>query len=601
LILAGILRDQTGRAAWPSFFVFGAALALLAAALLKGNAYRWGALLLLVAAFLAAPARKLPVNALSVMLALYCGWLLCSAAFLTPNYSAESLYRPAILLAGFAATAAYGRAALPGLFRTGTLLLALLVLLGLLQLFFGFWHLEQNSQRAAATFITPNTFATAINLFLLPLIALYVMQRGGLPTYPLALWLFVGLISTESRGGYLGFAAGCVFIAVWAAASGVPWLWRQALKMAVGLAAAAAAFTAMVLLVPPSGGPEAFGSTLISRGTNLRPELAAVAVRDVWENPVFGTGANMFRVLFEMHRPAQLDNASIYLFVHNDFLQIWLEYGLLGLVLLGTLVVLSLMAPGAARVARADGAAVLACGAALSSCFAHAVVDFPLYVPFLLLIVGAYLGALAVYRGDDDRMARLVAPMASRLAQIRAPLLVGALAAGLAWLSQPVLAEVAANRSLAALFAGDLEAGLRWQALARWLEPRNPIHYWAEGVMWREQAKSTGKRALAAKADEMFAEGMRTNPYEIVNHLERARLQRLHAALFERPAAPGEVVAWTGEAVRLRPYSMPARIEHARSLANAGRTDEARRLANSLLGRYPGSETVLRLASDLKI
>ena len=599
MIRAGVLQQGSeGRTIRSSLFVFGAAILLLAAALLPGNGWRWGALALLGAGFLVAPVRGLPASALSACLLLFCGWLLCSAAFLTPNYSSESLYRPAILFAGFATVATYGRAALPLLFRIGTALLALLVLLGLLQLFFGVWHLAQNAQRAAATFITPNSFATAINLFLVPLIALYLMQRGGRLAYPLALWLFVGLVSTESRGGYLGFAAGCACIAVWAVAKGVPGGWQRALKMALGLAGATAAFTAAVLLFPPSGLPEPFGATLFSRGANLRPELAAVALGGVWENPVFGTGANMFRVLFEMYKPAQLDNSSVYLYVHNDYLQVWLEFGLLGLVLLGAIVVLALIAPHAART---DVAVPLACSAALASCFAHAAVDFPLHLPVLLLVIGAYLGVLAVYRGDDERIVRLFRPMPARLVQLRAPLLAGALALGLAWLSLPVLAEFAAKRSLTGLFAGNLEAGLHWQMLARWLEPRNAVHYWAEGVMWREQAKQTGKRALAAKADEMFAEGIRANPYEIGNHMERARLHRLHAELFERPASPVQIISWTGEAVRLQPYSLPARVEHARALAHAGRTDEARRLANKLLDRYPDSSTVLRLGSDLKI
>src|SRR5260221_3722753 len=119
----------------------------------------------------AAPERALPANALGAAMVLYCAWQFCSAAFLTPSYSSDSLYFPVILLGGFAAGAALGRPALSLLFCAGAALLALLVLLGLLQFYFGFWHLAHNPQRAAATFITPNTFATAINAFLLPLAA----------------------------------------------------------------------------------------------------------------------------------------------------------------------------------------------------------------------------------------------------------------------------------------------------------------------------------------------------------------------------------------------------------------------------------------------
>jgi O-antigen ligase len=571
---------------------------LLAAALLQGNAYRWGALALLAAAFLSAPERRLPANAMSVIVILYCLWLLFNAAFVTRNYSAESLYRPAILFAGFATAATYHGKALPTLFRVGTALLAVLVLLGLLQLLVGFWHLEGNSRRAAATFITPNTFAAAINLFLLPLIALCVMRRGGWPAYAMALWLFAGLVATESRGGYLGFGAGCSVVAIWAVLRGERRSWLPALLLAAGLAGVAAG-VAVLADFALSGGSHPFGATLLSRGSNQRLELAAVALEGIQENPLLGAGANMYRALFEMYKPVELANSHIYLHAHNDYLQIWLEFGLVGLLLLGAIVVLSLTTPFRRRNARPEAAVPFACAAALASCFAHASVDFPLYVPFLLLVIGAYLGALAAYRGDNQRMTRLFVPMVGRLSQVRAPLLAGALAAGLAWLSQPVIADLAANRSLAALFAGDLESGLRWQMLARWLEPGNPAHYWAEAVMWREQASSIGNQALAAKADEVLAEGMRANPYEIVNHLERARLHRLQTALLEHPASAEQILAWTGEAVRLRPFSLFAQSEHARALAYAGRTEEAKRIARAMLERRPDAPLSRNLAAEL--
>jgi len=116
------------------------------------------------------PERHIPVNALSVSLALFCVLLLANAVFYTPHYSAYSIYRPVTLFGGFAAAALLRRESSEALFRAGTVLLSLLVLFGLLQVLLGFWPYEAES-RAAASFATPNTFATAINLFLLPFIA----------------------------------------------------------------------------------------------------------------------------------------------------------------------------------------------------------------------------------------------------------------------------------------------------------------------------------------------------------------------------------------------------------------------------------------------
>ena len=122
----------------------------------------------------------------------------------------------------------------------------------------------------------------------------------------------------------------------------------------------------------------------------------------------------------------------------------------------------------------------------------------------------------------------------------------------------------------------------------RWfLEPRNGTRHWAEGIIWRDQALASGNKDFAARADALFAEAIATDPNEIGFYMERARLHRNHPELLERPASPEQIVQWTAETVKLRPYSMRARVDHARSLAHAGRRDEARRLGYALLDRYP--------------
>jgi hypothetical protein len=44
---------------------------------------------------------------------------------------------------------------------------------------------------------------------------------------------------------------------------------------------------------------------------------------------------------------------------------------------------------------------------------------------------------------------------------------------------------------------------------------------------------------------------------------------------------------------------LASQAEYARSLAFAGRTDEARRLAKAMAGQHPDSPVVRRLAADL--
>ena len=555
--------------------------------------------MLLAMGFLAAQNRVLAANALTIALGLFCAWLFCSAAFLTPSYSAESLYRPLVLFGGYAVGGTLERSTLTRLFYAGTALLALLVVLGLLQFFVGFWHLAHNPQRAAAIFITPNTFATAINLILLPLVALALIQGGLRWTYFLVLWMFAGLLATESRGGWLAGLAGLAFIAWYLGVprtreGRAPWL-----RLIGGLLWMFIAFSAAARLATPTGLADTFGETVVSRGTSYRIDIAMVALGQIADWPLAGAGANMFRNLYEMNKPAELDIGSTFLFVHNDYLQIWLEFGLVGLVLLGAVIGAALLLLLKARRADRDDPLPLLCGAAVVGLFTHAGADFPLHIPFLLLLVGLWLGALSRCGGDSARLKPLIARVGRRLSPLRSTVVTGALSiAALAWLAQPAIADFAGSRALAALAAGRTDAGLYWQSVARRLEPRNGTHYWMEGVIWRDQAVEARDKALAARADTLFSDGMRADPYQIANYLERARLRRKHTELFDHPVSTRQLLAWTGEALRLRPYSLIVQAEHARTLSYAGRGEDAKRIVRAMLERHPDTGMARGLATE---
>jgi O-antigen ligase len=606
----GSLQYLKGGAARPSLLVFCAGALLLAASLLPADTYFWwGGLALLVLAFLGSPDRRLPANLLSIGLALLCAWFFASAAFLTPHYSPTGLYRPLVLFGGFASAAVLRDEELEQLLRAATALLAMLVLIGLLQTFLGFWNFEPDSNRAAAAFATPNTFATAINLFLLPCVALAVNGRGGRQTLVTSLWLFAGLLSTESRGGWLAFLAGLYFIVAY---FGLP-ATREArahwLRMLAGLLWTLIAYYAMKALVAalPIGGGSGGGSLvgmltedMVSRGSSFRFDLARVALQAIAERPFAGAGANTFWPLYEMNKPPDLDMGVTFAFVHNDYLQTWVEFGLPGIVLLCTVMAAALAIVLKGRRREKDDPMLYAGGAACAGIFTHAVFDFPLYVPFPTLVLGAWLGVLAVRGGDASWAKSVRTSLGDRLRPLRTPLVLGAATVVvLAWLAQPAIGEYAARRALDRLSAGDAQEGVYWESVARRLEPQSGKRHWEEGVIWRYQALASDDKLLAAKADDMFAEGTRVDPYDPNNFIERARLNRLNPPLLERPASPEAVLAWNARALKLRPYMLAAQAEYARALAHAGRSEEARRLARAMLAQHPDSQIARRLAADM--
>lgn len=589
-----------GRAAWPSLFIFAAGLLLLAGSLLAGDAYRWGAIALLVAA--GAPWRLPWGDAMSALLLLFCGWSLVNAFFVTPAYAAEGLYRPAILLASFAAVVSLPRAATIRLYRCGVAVMAVLVLLGLAQHFFGFWHLDRNAGRAAGLFVTPNTFATAINLFLLPLAALYLASDRSPRILALALWLFAGLVASQSRGGMLAFAAGLTFTAACLGWSRL----REARPYIARLVAGAAVVWFLVAGIGLTVGPEKAAPAQGIPASTVAPLLDPWIGRVIWdrealygltwqlalEHPWLGAGANMFKPLFESVRPASFGDRTI-LFAHNDYLQIWLEYGLAGLLLFAGLGVAALLRSRALTPRQANDFLPLASGTALAGVFAHAFVDFPFYIPFILFVVGAYCGVLAPKENSADA--------ARSGTGFSLPLRAALALAAVALLAQPMLAHFATRHAVSVLAQGDLGGGLYWQSMARQLEPRNPEHYWTEAIIWQQLAQDTGDRGQWARADALLAEGIRANPPNAFTiTLNRARMHRLHANMLENAGSPKEILGWVEGAVALAPTSIVGQVELARALAFAGRIDDARGIERALLARAPEHPLVRTLLKELK-
>lgn len=563
--------------------------------------YQWAGVALLALA--SAPWRSFPANLLGLLTASYSVWQLANAVFVTPVYAAEGLYQPLMLLGGFAALATVGRERAKEIFGAAVVLMCALVLLGLLQHFFGLWlpdvpvwRLEDNPVRAAATFVTPNSFATAINMLLLPIAVLYV-ARGSGRLLAIALWLFAGLVATESRGGMLAFLAALGFVAV---CLGLPALRQAGTRVLSLLAGWITVWVAVVYAdavfgsVAPAGAVKAIW---LARGGAERPEIYAATLGLISEHPVAGSGANMFYPLFESVKPDSL-RSSDYFYAHNDYLQSWLEFGAPGVALLLLLVSAALVVALREHRRAPLNPVPLVCGGGLAPCFAHAVVDFPLYIPFILMLAGAYLGALAAHAGG--RLPAPAARIADRVGEVVSPPIRWALVTvALLWLAQPMIAEIAVYRSIAVLARGDARAGIYWQSVARRLEPRHPAHYWAEATIWREQAIATGNPLLAAQADKLFAEGARVNAYDVANLLGRVDLHRRHPELLKSAESPAQVLSWAERAARLRPQSFPVQAELALALAYAGKSEQAHALAGWLLRQYPQSRLARRLAAEL--
>jgi O-antigen ligase len=142
----------------------------------------------------------------------------------------------------------------------------------------------------------------------------------------LAILPLAGLLATESRGGLIGFGAGCVvYVAL------LLWHYRSMRALA---AVTTAAFITLALVFAFGGKLFArFGSPESDVSNQTRVELWRDAIHMWSDAPIFGHGAGSFASIFPMYLRAHLDNQQV-LHPESSWL-LWLaEFGVLPLLLM---------------------------------------------------------------------------------------------------------------------------------------------------------------------------------------------------------------------------------------------------------------------------
>ncbi len=212
---------------------------------------------------------------------------------------------------------------------------------------------------------------------------------AGLGVATIAAAVFLSL----SRGGMVGFAAGAVFLGfLLAARSGIGRVRRLAGMLLL----------VFLILVWLGLGPvvERLG-TLLNPEDAIRPRinLNRDLLRMVADFPLTGTGPGTFASLYPLYQTA--DGAARYKFAHNDYLQLAVEWGLIGAALVVVAAALfwwRFLGTWSRR--RAPEVVFLSAGAAagLVSVMVHSLVDFSLHLPAVALAV-TFTAALAAKSG----------------------------------------------------------------------------------------------------------------------------------------------------------------------------------------------------------
>lgn len=196
-----------------------------------------------------------------------------------------------------------------------------------------------------------------------------------------------------SRGASLALLLVLPFL-LWAARR-QPHYRRKLAVLAVTAGTAYAAGTAVLQVQQGGQGALSRLAGTVQQGDTARIQLYRAAWAMIQDHPWLGTGLGSFRLRYDAYRdPAETGTAGGW--VHNDYLQLWLEGGLPMLLLLLALCAwVGWRGLQALRTGGARGVEDLGYVAGVAAILLHAMVNFLLYFPLIMLFMGLYLARLS--------------------------------------------------------------------------------------------------------------------------------------------------------------------------------------------------------------
>lgn len=585
-----------------STFLFCMAIVCLLAASMPGYHYAvwWIGICSLVFFGLAQKETEMKFTSVGIALVLFGLLLLFNSLFVSPIYIARGLYLPLSLLVAFFAASVCPKWLIDNGFKWCVGVMLLIACWAIVQSFTGLGFLGKVTPRGEALFGTPNTLASAINVFLLPIICYYVLGRGGRFVYSASLLLFAALIGSQSKGGLLALIVTLIIFGFIVGYRSLLANKQRITQVTLGFIAVLGIFKINTWISNSTSGIDRIGK-LVENGDTARLSLYESALQALPDNFLSGIGYFNFGYYYETLKSDGVTPGSTF-FVHNDYLQFALETGIFGILLF--LLVIALLYWHVFKfrnqLGKPKNLSLLMSLVAVTTLFTHAMVDFPFYIPFLLPVFGLFMGIINRQLQELGVASYSLPSLSNQFSNLNtafANKLILAMTMG--WFMLPAAAEVSAAYGLYQLKHLDGKSGLYWHAIARELQPKDSMYYWREAVIWRDLGITLSNKEYLKKSDELFAGGAKVNAFEVRNLLDRAALYRNHSALLEQDNQPEGMVGWINLAKQLRPKSAAVQMEYIRTLAFLGQQDNAMQLAQAFIKRFPKSNQAKDLLAEV--
>ena len=229
-------------------------------------------------------------------------------------------------------------------------------------------------------------------------------SQGSIAAALAAILLASGVILTASRMGTLLLAGvALAALTVLAIRYHARLTWSRKLALGGAVLALAVAFAWAV-----AGAPSRIAGRLAQGGAEARPEIWHDTLFAIGQNWPWGSGVGTFVPVFIAAERLEVVDPSYPNRAHNDFLELALEAGLPGvlvLVALAGLLVWRLWVRLREQRSRDDQAQLWFAGAVLALVALHSIVDYPLRSMALAAAVGAVVGFILTAAGQSGGVA----------------------------------------------------------------------------------------------------------------------------------------------------------------------------------------------------
>jgi O-antigen ligase len=480
---------------------------------------------------------------------------------------------------------------------------------GLIQYTTGYAYLISMGHRANSIFITPNTFAASINIILLPTIVLYLIgSKSSRYLFIPLLILFSALLVTQSRGGWVAFVSSIILISILIKFLSIKLGRIRLKKLTIGLTIVFVAYNVINLIEYDRFSSDysinedfkhLIRSDSIVSTMSQRYKLYGIAWQQIKQNPLLGHGFHTYQYYKSRDHQASYVG-DVTRFAHNDYLQLWMETGVFGVVLFIMLfiVMVYFLITLFNKISNREKTIMLAIISGLTSFYVHALVDFVFYVPFLLLMFACGLGIFNQIVNKYYQPAYVIDLSCKFIRFNLQKSLIGVVIVCL--LSQPAIAQLVYGEAVRRTQQLDINGAFPFYELARRFAPYESDYYWYEGAVLMNAVKSRQHKNSAKRADDLFSKGMAVSPYAANNRLARAELHRDYDYLLTNPEDLNVVLSWNEEALYWRPNDPVIRAEYLKTLMAMGEYDKASILLDSYILQSPESEVLFEFKESLQ-